>query len=192
MIEKKKLIFKFSSMNSGKSLDLLTKNFMLRQKGFNTILMKPSIDTRTSKITSRLGLEEECVLLQKEELPSQFVLLSGQPRPDFLLVDEAQFLTRSQVTNLSELVDDWNIGVICYGLKLNWQGDFFDGSEELMKIADELIQSETYCKTNTGAPALFHIKLSGNNETVEVGFEDRYDTVSRKVWREWYKNKNNS
>ena len=192
MIEKKKLIFKYSSMNSGKSLDLLTKNFMLKQKGFRTVLMKPSIDTRTLKITSRLGIEEECIILNDTDMPSQYVLITEKPKPDFILVDEAQFLTSEQVWNLAELVDTWGIGVICYGLKLNWQGDFFDGSAELMKIADELIQSETYCRTNTGASAMFHTKLSGNNETVEVGFEDRYDTVSRKVWREWYKNKNNS
>jgi thymidine kinase len=73
-------------------------------------------------------------------------------------------------------------------LKLNWQGEFFTGSEELMKIADELVQVETYCKINKGAPALFHTKLGGSDATVETGYEDLYDTVSRKVWKQWKDN----
>jgi thymidine kinase len=186
-----RLIFYFSSMNSGKSLALLTKDFMLREKDQKTILLKPSIDSRTKKISSRLGLEKECITVWPDE--NIIDVLSKKMRDsdvefDYVLVDEAQFLTREQVWQLSTLVDYYNKTVMCYGIKLNWQGNFFEGSEELMKISDELIQMDSYCR-NTGMPALFHIKNGGSDRTVETGYEDMYDTVSRKDWREWYDEK---
>ena len=176
-------------MNSGKSLSILTKNYMLKEKGFKTLLMKPEVDDRTTTISSRLGIEENCIKIPKGGLPSNFVLQADSEKPDFILVDEAQFLSKEQVWNLAGLVDNWGINVYCYGLKLDWQGDFFSGSEELMKIADELQQSETFCKHNQGSPALFHIKLGGSDASVETGYEDLYDTVSRKVWKQWYDNR---
>ncbi len=183
-----KLVFVYSSMNSGKSLSILTKNYMLKEKGFKTILMKPELDDRTSTISTRLGLEEKCEIIT--ELPSTKVLKSNKSKPHFVLVDEAQFLTKEQVWDLAGLVDNWGINVYCYGLKLNWQGDFFEGSQELMKIADELVQVETFCKVNKGSPAMFHIKLGGSDTaTVETGYEDMYDTASRKVWKQWFDNR---
>jgi thymidine kinase len=101
-----------------------------------------------------------------------------------VLVDEAQFLSKEQVWNLAYLVDELSINVRCYGLKLDWQGNFFSGSEELMKIADELEPIENYCKHNKGAKAFFHIKLGGSDQSVEIGEEDLYESVSRKKWKE--------
>jgi len=186
-----KLTFIFSSMNSGKSLSLLTKNFMLREKGYSTLLMKPAVDDRTTTISSRLGIEARCAILPETSLPSQVMVSEytfGQSFINYILVDEAQFLTKEQVWDLGGIVDDYGIDVICYGLKLDWQGEFFTGSHELMKIADELIQTETVCRT-TGGPALFHIKNGGTDSPVETGYDDLYDTVSRSVWKEWWNNR---
>lgn len=181
---KTKLKFIYSSMNSGKSLSLLTKNFMLKEKGYNTLLMKPSIDSRSdSSITTRLGINELCETILQCEYPSKFVY-NGI---DYVLVDEAQFLTKQQVWDLANIVDEQNINVRCYGLKLDWKGEFFTGSEELMKIADELEPIENYCRYNKGAKAFFHIKLSGSQESIEIGEEDLYESVSRKKWLEWMK-----
>lgn len=185
-----KLVFVYSSMNSGKSLNILTKNYMLKEKGFKTTLMKPELDDRTPTISSRLGVEEKCIQIPLNGLPSKSVLQSDSSKPDFILVDEAQFLSKEQVWDLAGLVDNWGINVYCYGLKLDWQGNFFTGSEELMKIADELEQVETFCKQNRGAPAMFHIKLSGTGASVETGYEDMYDTVSRKEWKKWWDTRN--
>jgi carboxyl-terminal processing protease len=106
-----------------------------------------------------------------------------------VLVDEAQFFTDKQIWDLANLVDNWNINVYCYGLRLDWQGNFFTGSETLFKIADVLEPVENLCKYNKGAPAYFHVKLSGSDASVEVGAEDMYESVSRKTWREWQTNK---
>jgi len=192
-----KLTFYYSSMNSGKSLALLTKDYMLREKGQNTLLLKPSIDNRTHTISSRLGLERECITVYPDQniimMLSKEVQKTDEEEFDYLLVDEAQFLTKEQVWQLAELVDDYDKTVICYGLKLNWQGDFFEGSGEgsgeLMKIADELIQMDSICR-ETRESAMFHIKKGGSDDPVETGYEDLYDTVSRKEWRKWYNERN--
>jgi thymidine kinase len=175
-------------MNSGKSLALLTKDFMLCEKNQKTVLLKPSVDVRTKAISSRIGLESDCITVRPDEDVLEALnteVLRTDVEPDFVLVDEAQFLTREQVWQLSTLVDYYDKTVICYGIKLNWQGNFFEGSEELMKISDELIQMDSYCR-NTRMPALFHIKKGGNDDAVETGYETLYDTVSRKDWRECY------
>lgn len=184
-----KLTFLYSSMNSGKSLSILTKNYTLKQKGFRTVLMKPKLDDRTDKISTRLGIEHECLIIEQDQMPSNQILKSGFERPDFIMVDEAQFLSKEQVWDLANLVDNWNINVYCYGLRLDWQGNFFTGSEELMKIADELLPIENFCKENKGALAFFHIKKGGSDNAVETGYEDLYDTVSRKVWKQWWDEK---
>lgn len=178
-------------MNSGKSLAVLTKNYMLKEKGFNTVLLKPAIDTRTEgSISTRLGLTQDCITISENSLPSEYILKSSNARPDFVLVDEAQFFSQEQIWDLASLVDNWNINVYCYGLRLDWQGNFFTGSEALMKIADELHAIENLCKYNRGAPAYFHIKLSGNDSSVEIGAEDKYESVSRQRWRKWWELKN--
>ena len=181
-----KLKFIYSSMNSGKSLSLLSKNFMLREKGFHTVLMKPAIDSRSNdSITTRIGISDPCITLELMDNPISIIREKYTHRIDYILVDEAQFLTKEQVWNLAHLVDYENINVRCYGLKLDWQGEFFTGSEELMKIADELEPIENYCSHNKGGRAFFHMKLGGSQESVEIGEEDLYESVSRKKWKEW-------
>lgn len=174
-----KLVFVFSSMNSGKTLALLTKNFMLQQKGYRTLLIKPMMDDRTTTISSRIGLEENCMLIRTTDLVSEII----KKNYDFILVDESQFLTKEQCWDLSDLVDYYNINVICYGLKINWKGELFEGSKTLFELADELQQMDSFCK-ETGNPALFHHKLGGSDAAVETGYEDLYETVSRRVWKE--------
>lgn len=178
-----KLTFVFSSMNSGKTLALLTKAFMLRQKGYSVLLLKPKLDSRTSTIFSRIGLEEECILIPKDKLVCSYVGLGINNMYDYILVDEAQFLSKEQVWDLSDAVDYFNINVICYGIKLNWKAELFEGSQELLALADELHQMESFCK-ETGNPALFHHKIGGSDATIETGYEDMYETVSRKLWKE--------
>ena len=186
-----KLVFYYSSMNSGKSLAVLTKNYMLKEKGFRTLLMKPAIDTRTEgSISTRLGIAQECIAILQNAMPSSHILKSSCEPPDFVLVDEAQFLSREQIWDLADLVDKWGINVYCYGLRIDWQGEFFEGSETLFKIADELESIENLCKYNQGAPAFFHIKLKGSDSSVEIGAEEMYESVSRKKWREWWRQRN--
>ena len=95
-----KLTFIFSSMNSGKSLALLTKNFMLKEKGYNTLLIKPAIDDRTTTVSSRIGLEAPCISVDKDASVLEQIYknkgIATYENIDYVLVDEAQFLTNKQ------------------------------------------------------------------------------------------------
>jgi thymidine kinase len=182
-----KLTYVFSSMNSGKTLALLTKNFMLREKGYHTLLIKPELDNRTSTISSRIGLKEKCLLIgENQSIIDSISKVTGYEYRNgfvhYILVDEAQFLTNDQVWELSDLVDYYNINVICYGIKINWKGELFEGSKALLTIADELQQMDSFCK-ETGNPALFHHKIGGSDAAIETGYEETYETVSRKIWK---------
>jgi len=186
-----KLVFYYSSMNSGKSLAVLTKNYMLQEKGFRTVLLKPAVDTRTQgSISTRLGIEQDCITILENQLPSEVILKGAADRPDYVLADEAQFFSNEQIWDLANLVDNWNINVYCYGLRIDWQGNFFSGSETLFKIADGLEPIENICKYNQGSPAYFHVKLGGSDDSVEVGYEELYESVSRKRWRKWWNKRN--
>lgn len=186
------LEFVYSSMNSGKSLSLITKHYMLIQKGFNVLVFKPELDVRSSFIETRIGLKVECIHVKNDEKISDVILKSNRKKPDYILCDESQFFNKEQIWDLANLVDNWNINVICYGLRIDWTGNFFEGSGELMKISDKLTAIENLCETNKGALAYFHIKHGDNlKDSVEVGYEDKYTSVSRKVWNEWYKGVNN-
>lgn len=182
-----KLEFNFASMNSGKSLSLITKHYMLKERGFKVVAVKPQLDTRSEKIQTRLGVEIDCFNIGKYDKVSDVILKSNKSKPDYILCDESQFFTKDQIWDLAFLVDNWKINVVCYGLKLNWQGDFFEGSAELMKIADVLNPIENYCNVERGASAFFHIKHSNLDvKEDDVGFEEKYSSVSRKTWKEWY------
>jgi thymidine kinase len=137
------------------------------------------MDDRTTTISSRIGLEAECILISPTDLVSKTI----KNNYDYILIDEAQFLTKEQVWDISDIVDYHNTNVICYGLKLNWKAELFEGSKVLIELADELQQMDSFCK-ETNNPALFHHKLGGTDSTVETGYEDLYKTVSRKVWKE--------
>ena len=178
-----KLTFVFASMNSGKTLALLTKAFMLREKGYFVVLMKPELDDRTTTISSRIGLEESCTVIPNGEFVLGNLGYGVDIKPDYILIDEAQFLSKDQVWDISDIVDYFDVNVICYGLKLNWQAEMFEGSKALFELSDELIQLDTYCR-NSKLPALFHNKISGSNSEIEPGYDDMYESVSRRCWKE--------
>lgn len=161
---------------------------MLSEKGYRTLLIKPALDDRTSTISSRIGLEEKCILINENQSVIDVISKATgyeyrNGAIEYILVDEAQFLTNDQVWELSDLVDYYNINVICYGIKINWKGELFEGSKALLTIADELQQMDSFCK-QTGNPALFHHKISGSDAAIETGYEETYETVSRKLWKE--------
>lgn len=183
-----RLKYVYASMNSGKSLTLITKRYALLEKGFSVVTLKPAVDTRSTKIETRLGLEAECITLDKDTMPSKVILKSNSQSPDYVLVDEAQFLTKDQVEDLAFLVDNWNIDVVAYGLKLSWKGDFFEGSYHLFRLADELEPIENFCPSNKGALAFFHVKdMSAGTDEVTIGREEVFSSVSRKEWFKWNK-----
>lgn len=145
-----KLYFKYGTMKSGKSIDVIKAliNYQLCEQ--NVLVAKPAIDTRTDGvIASRLGTETECYTLQGHSGEIYDLINSGKNvgiKTEVILVDEAQFLTREQVLELCLISDKEDIPVLCWGLKTNFKGELFEGSKALIEFADKLEEIKTICQ----------------------------------------------
>ena len=149
-----KLYFKYGTMASSKSANLLMAAYNYTERGQNVLLSIPKTATRDDKyIKSRIGLKGECVPLEE--------MLCYPPKTlslyDCIFVDEAQFATASQIEQLAEIVDNYNIPVICYGLKTDFRGELFEGSKRLFELADKFEEVKTICWC--GCAARFNAKI---------------------------------
>lgn len=136
-----KLIFNYSVMNSGKTLDLLKTANNYEEEGYVVQIIKPAIDTRDKEVKSRVGISKPCVLIKKED---NIVNLLND-KIQILFVDEAQFLSKKQVDQLVYIADEFNIPVYAYGLRLTFKGEFFKGSKRLFEVADKLQEVKNVC-----------------------------------------------
>jgi thymidine kinase len=187
-----KLYFNFSAMNAGKSTILLQSSYNYYERGMTTLLMKPVIDNRDNKtelITSRIGLEAKADTFSVTDNLETHIAASHKAKPiDCVLLDEAQFLTRDQVWQLSRVADNHRIPVMCYGLRTDFQGHLFPGSAALLAIADDIREIRTLCWCGKKATMNLRVNSKGEavteGEQVEVGGNERYITLCRRHWRE--------
>ena len=137
------LYFKYGAMGSSKSANALMARFNYEERGQDTLLVKPQLDTRDGDhmVSSRIGLKHPCVYFHEMQAMSDEEL----QRYACIIVDEAQFLSKEEVYYLVHLVDDCNIPVICYGLRADFKGDLFPGSYHLLVLADKLEEVKTIC-----------------------------------------------
>ena len=142
-----KLLFKYATMNSGKTIDLLRTAYNYEENNGKVLIIKPKIDTKgNNMITSRVGLKRKVdfLICYDDEL---LELLKGKlNKVDAILVDEAQFFSKKQIEDLSIISKVMNIDVICYGLRINFRGELFEGSKRLFEVADALDELVTLCK----------------------------------------------
>lgn len=187
-----KLYFRYGTMGSAKTAMLLTTAYNFEERGMPYKCMKPVIDTRDAKnvIRSRIGIERECAWIYPETDLYQMMkdeVLAATPRPEWLLVDEAQFLTARQVDQLAAVVDDFGCNVMCYGLRTDFRTRLFEGSQRLFEIADTIDEIKSTCgcgrKTIVNARIDSHGRILTKGEQVEIGGNDRYMAVCRKCWR---------
>lgn len=163
-----KLYFYYSAMNAGKSTVLLQSSYNYRERGMQTLLCTPAIDTRCQQgvISSRIGLSEVATVFDSKD--DLFQLVKNKPiNYDCILIDEAQFLTSAQVYQLSEIADQLGIPVLAYGLRTDFKGELFEGSQYLLAWADELIEIKTIC--HCGRKATMILRLNENGEAVTEG-----------------------
>lgn len=142
-----KLYYRYGTMDSSKSSRLLMDAYEYKQRGEYPFLMKSVLDSRSAKgkIVSRVGLEADCLDIDKDkDLYNMF--LNMDDKPAIILVDEAQFLTHIQVVHLRLIVDVLNIPVMCYGLKTNFLGNLFEGSQSLFSHANRFEEIKTICR----------------------------------------------
>src|SRR5688572_3555781 len=183
-----KLYFYYSAMNAGKTTTLLQSAHNYRERGMRVLIFTPSLGDRAGTagtVASRIGLKAQGVPFDaRDDLAARVdedVLAHG--KLDCVLVDEAQFLTKAQVWQLSEVVDQRRIPVLCYGLRTDFRGELFAGSQYLLAWADELEEIKTICHTGKKATMTVRVDESGRalhaGPQVEIGGNDRYVSVSR-------------
>ena len=178
-------------MNAGKTTALLQSSYNYRERGMNTLLFTARIDDRygVGKITSRVGLSSDAFSFRSKDDLFEITKKRVAEEPiHCVLVDEAQFLTKDQVFQLSEVSDRLGIPVLAFGLRTDFLGNLFQGSEALLAWADELKELKTIC--HCGKKATMVVRLDENNEPVregsqiEIGGNDRYISLCRKHFKE--------
>ncbi|MCP4048128.1 MAG: thymidine kinase [Gammaproteobacteria bacterium] len=181
-----KLYFNYSSMNAGKTTVLLQSAHNYRERGMTPMLFTPKLDNRYGEgwIKSRIGLQARAtIFIPQDDLFEATRAQLERRNIHCVLVDEAQFLSRDQVYQLSEIVDRLNIPVLCFGLRTDFQGELFEGSKYLLAWADVLSEIKTICHTGRKANMVVRVDDEGyalkEGAQVEIGGNERYVSVSR-------------
>lgn len=186
-----KLYFYYSAMNAGKTTTLLQSAYNYRERGMNPLLFTPRINDRDGSdgISSRIGLTQPAVTFDDQaDLFEQVRAELEKDNVHCVLVDEAQFLTRQQVYQLSEVVDRLDIPVLSYGLRTDFQGELFTGSRHLLAWADVISEIKTICHTGRKATMVLRVDDQGyalrEGAQVEIGGNERYVSVSRREFKD--------
>ncbi len=188
-----KLYFYYSAMNAGKTTHLLQSSHNYRERGMQTLILSSSLDDRFGQgvVKSRIGIESPSIIFNQTE--DLFELIENRPRVDCILVDEAQFLSKTQVYQLTEIVDKLDIPVLAYGLRTDFQGELFEGSQYLLAWADELRELKTIC--HTGKKAIMVVRIDENGQAIktgaqiQIGGNERYVSVSRVEYKRIFHDK---
>lgn len=182
------LKFCYGCMNAGKSMLLIAKAYSFEERGIPYRIYKSTIDTRDIGIVHSRALgDKECGMIGTRE---SFFDKEDWYNSDvkWILVDEAQFLTETQINQLGDIVDYCGINVICYGLRTDFQTHLFPGSRRLFEIADEFEEIESMC--GDGNKNIFNArfdgegKFSSSGKQIEVGAENKYVSVSRRMYKD--------
>jgi len=186
-----KLYFYYSAMNAGKTTNLLQSRHNYAERGMNTLVIKPRIDSRSgeNRVRSRIGLEAEAVDVDPSINLLDLVQNASEGQPiHCVLVDEAQFLSADQVDQLTEVVDALNIPVLAYGLRTDFLGALFEGSRQLLALADELREIKTVC--HCGRKATMVVRLDGegqpmhSGDQIQIGGNETYVSMCRRHFKE--------
>lgn len=186
-----KLYFHYSTMNAGKSTILLQASYNYIERGMQTFLVTAALDGRagTGRIASRIGIGADAALFGPAT--DMFALLEArlaQGPCACVFIDEAQFLSKEQVWQLARAVDDLGVPVMCYGLRVDFQGNLFPGSAALLAWADEMREVRTICQCGKKATMVIRRGPDGRaltaGEQVQIGGNETYQSLCRRHWRE--------
>ena len=186
-----KLYFYYSTMNAGKSTTLLQSSYNYRERNMNTLVYTAAIDDRfgTGRVTSRIGISEQANTFAPDtDLFTEIQQQLAKAPLHCILVDEAQFLTKAQVYQLSDVVDKLNIPVLCYGLRTDFQAELFEGSRYLLAWADQLEELKTICYCGRKANFVLRLNEQGDvvkqGDQIQIGGNDSYLSVCRLHYKE--------
>ena len=178
-------------MNAGKSTALLQSNYNYNERGMDTLLFLPKVDAdaNKNKIHSRIGLIADAISVDTNFDFFEYVQdFKDKKKVDAILIDEVQFLTKNQVRQICKISDTLNIPSMCYGIRTDFRGELFEGSSELLALADNLIELKTVCDCGRKATMVVRLDESGNvitaGEKIQIGGNDTYTVYCRKHFRE--------
>jgi len=184
------LYFYYSAMNAGKSTTLLQSAFNYRERGMEPVILTAAIDDRAGvgTVSSRIGLQADAHIFDADKDVFELIkTLNSEQKRHCVLVDECQFLSKQQVMELTDVVDELGIPVLCYGLRNDFRGELFSGSQYLLAWADKLIELKTVCHCGRKANHVLRTDEQGNaiadGNQVEIGGNDRYVSVCRKHYK---------
>jgi thymidine kinase len=182
-----KLYFYYSAMNAGKTTTLLQSAHNYHERGMRTRILTPRLDDRygAGVVASRIGLKAEGLIFERGDdlLALIEADIAAQGALHCVLVDEAQFLSKAQVWQVTEIVDRLNIPVLAYGLRTDFRGELFEGSQYLLAWADSITEIKTICHSGRKATMVVRVDAKGRavseGPQVEIGGNERYVSVSR-------------
>ncbi len=184
-----KLYFHYSSMNAGKSTALLQANHNYLERGMNTLLFTAKADDRFGQgvIASRIGIRSDAATFTPEDDLFTRIREAHEESPlHCVLFDEAQFLTKPQVRQLGRVADVLDVPVLTYGIRTDFQGELFEGSQYLLAWADDLKEIKTICHCGKKATRVARLDESGrkltSGEQVEIGGNERYVSLCRRCY----------
>lgn len=186
-----KLYFHYSTMNAGKSTLLLQASYNYHERGMQTYLITAQFDNRAgeARIGSRIGISAEAdTFAVGEDLYDKIARRRAAGPCACVFIDEAQFLSRDQVWQLARAVDDLGVPVMCYGLRVDFQGNLFTGSAALLALADEMREVRTICHCGKKATMVVRQDDQGcvltDGDQVQIGGNETYVSLCRRHWRE--------
>ncbi|ANB16073.1 thymidine kinase [Dokdonella koreensis] len=186
-----KLHFYYSAMNAGKTTTLLQSAYNYHERGMRTLILTPAVDHRAGEgvVASRIGLRAQALRFGSDDDLFAVVQsdIAANGRLHCVLVDEAQFLAKPQVWQLTDVVDRLGIPVLAYGLRTDFRGELFEGSQYLLAWADDLVEIKTICHSGKKATMVVRVDEHGRAITdgpqVEIGGNERYVSVSRREYK---------
>lgn len=189
------LYFYYSAMNAGKSTSLLQSAYNYQERGMTVAIYTAALDNRfgLGKVSSRIGLAMDAYIFDDTfDFVRHVNSLKSTGRLDCVLIDEAQFLSKGQVRQLTDVVDQLNVPVLAFGLRTDFLGETFAGSQALLAWADKLIELKTICHCGRKANFVVRLDAHGNAATtgsqVQIGGNESYVSMCRQhfkalVWR---------
>ena len=183
-----KMYFKYGAMGSSKTAQALITKYNYEENDMKVWLIKPSADTRDGGniLRSRIGLQSEVETIGPQMDVVSLFDMTRKNECDVIIVDECQFMTRAQIDQLRFIVDEYNVPVICFGLRTDFKCHLFEGSRRLMEVADTIQEIKTICDCGAKATVNARIDAEGRIITegaqVMLGGNDSYVAMCHKCW----------
>ena len=184
------LYYRYSTMNAGKSIELIKVAYNYEERGKQVLTLIPSVDDRygVGVITSRIGIQREALLVNEDTNILELYIRENEKRKiDCVLIDECQFLKKHHVQELVEIVDSCDVPVLAYGLKNDFRNELFEGSYYMLIYADKIEEIKTICWCGRKATMVARVidgRVVKQGEQVVIGGNDMYVSLCRKHYND--------